>query len=281
VEENLINILVCPKCRGELIPGVHELRCTNCRKQYPVKDNVPLFYVGDLNNKEVGKEFEYWNEKDNTPGNLYENITDEYLRRMVELFNLADCTRGLELGCGDGPFARRLENRNMTIYGLDISFPLLKITKNMQPVQGSALELPFKNNFFDWIIYAFALHHMVNLNQALQEAIRVLNAGGRIIIVDPNYYHPIRYLTRKPDTFFRKHVFTYLSPEERWIPLHRLKKVLQENGVDVKIVQMITPDFQSRTMVGKLQKTISTLLNFKPFDRVMHSYYMVIGQKIL
>jgi len=250
-----------------------------CKKRFPVKENIPIFYDESTVVSGSAKEYEYWNKKDNTSENLYENMSDSAFQELLSIFNISDNTRGLELGAGDGPFARRLKNKHLDIYGVDIAFPLLRLTENMLPIQGNALKLPFRSNFFDWIIYAFALHHMPDPQKALQEAIRVLDENAKIFIVEPNYYHPIRFLTRKPDMFLRRHIFKYLSPEEKWVPLYRVKNILKKNNLMIQHISFLTPEFRTSSLVGKVQKIGSNLLHFRPFRMFVHSYYLVIGTK--
>jgi ubiquinone/menaquinone biosynthesis C-methylase UbiE len=206
-------------------------------------------------------------------------MSDVAYQELIDIFHLPNNTRGIELGCGDGPFARRLQYRNLDIYGLDISFPLLQLTENMTPIQGNALKLPFKDNFFHWVIYAFSLHHIPHTTNALEEAIRVLDDTAKIYLVEPNYYHPVRFLTRKPETFLRTHVFTYLSPDEHWIPLFKIKKILRKNHVVIDKVIFLTPEFESSTLSGRLQRLLGKILNFWPANMVTQSYYIVIGTK--
>lgn len=276
----LLHELICPVCHIQLSIGKDDLHCPHCKKIYPIKKGIPIFYGETLVENELTKEYTYWNEKHHTQDDLYENMPDSAFRELLDIFQISNNTRGLELGSGDGPFARRLKNKNLDIYGLDISFPLLTLAENMLPVQGNALQLPFKNLFFDWIIYGFALHHMPAPQKALEEAIRVLDYDARIFIVDPNYYHPIRFFTRKPDMFLRKRVFKHLSPEEEWVPLFQVKKILRKNNVAIQKTAFITPEFNVSSFAGKIQKSIGKLFNFPPFRMFAHSYYLVIGTKI-
>jgi ubiquinone/menaquinone biosynthesis C-methylase UbiE len=225
------------------------------------------------------KEYEYWNGRNNTVVNLYENLADSYYYKLIDIFDIPTHTKGLELGCGDGPFARRLLHRNMDIYGADISLPLLHLSRNMTPVLADALRLPFPDKSFDWVICAFSLHHMPDPAKSIQESIRVLKEGGKIIIVDPNYYHPIRFLTRKPDSFLRKHFFKYLSPEEKWIPLSIIKCNLQDLKVSINTIRFITPEFKTSTYSGKAHSMISRYFNFPFLNIFTQSYYLVIGIK--
>lgn len=275
--ESYLDELICPKCHKGLKAESDKLVCMGCNTVFPVKNNIPLFCSEVIGGTDMEKEFNYWNEKNNTTDNLYENMPDEAFNRLITLFNISPNTKGLELGCGDGPFSRRINNTDN--FGLDISFPLLNISKNMKAIQGSALELPFADEHFDWVIYAFSLHHMPDPSVALEEAFRVLKKGGRIYIVDPNYYHPIRFLTRKPGTLLRTHVFKYLSPEERWVPVHRIKKAFGAKRVSLVKVRYITPEFNSTSLTGAIQRIVPKILNFWPFNIFVHSYYLVEGRK--
>jgi uncharacterized protein YbaR (Trm112 family) len=41
---NAVNILACPNCRGDLYPQDSDLRCSACRKTYPVADGIPCLF---------------------------------------------------------------------------------------------------------------------------------------------------------------------------------------------------------------------------------------------
>jgi len=49
ISSELLEILVCPKCRSkvELKPDESGLRCTNaeCRLVYPIRDEIPVMLV--------------------------------------------------------------------------------------------------------------------------------------------------------------------------------------------------------------------------------------------
>lgn len=278
--EQLMQELVCPDCKNRLTYTEHALECLPCRNTFPIKHRIPVFYTPKIVEQNVAAEYKYWNEKEHTPDDLYENMSDSAFQALLRLFKIQNNTRGLELGCGDGPFARRLSNKQLEIYGIDISFPLLTLTENMLPIQGNALKLPFQDNFFDWIIYAFALHHMPDHHKSLTEAVRVLGDKAKIFIVDPNYYHPIRFFTREPDMFLRKHVFTYLTPEERWISTRKVKRILTDHHVTIDAVLFVTPEFESPTIAGKMQRLLGKIFAFPPVKMFTQSYYVIIGTKI-
>lgn len=48
ISRELIDILVCPKCKGDLIYREDEaFICKRCRLLYPVKDGIPLMLIGE------------------------------------------------------------------------------------------------------------------------------------------------------------------------------------------------------------------------------------------
>ena len=61
--------------------------------------------------------------------------------------------------------------------GLDSRIPI-------EFVQASAAKLDFENNFFDVIVSVMVLHHVENLAATVNELVRVLKKGGRLILVD-------------------------------------------------------------------------------------------------
>lgn len=49
LDTRLLEILVCPRCRGELReePMPHALICEQCRVSYPVRDGIPILLIDE------------------------------------------------------------------------------------------------------------------------------------------------------------------------------------------------------------------------------------------
>ncbi|NPB03716.1 MAG: Trm112 family protein [Thermotogae bacterium] len=47
LSENLLKVIVCPKCKGELkyCPKKNELRCYRCRLVYRIEEDIPILLV--------------------------------------------------------------------------------------------------------------------------------------------------------------------------------------------------------------------------------------------
>jgi uncharacterized protein YbaR (Trm112 family) len=49
LDKRLLEILVCPKCKGELEykPEQNELICAACRLRYEVRDDIPIMLIDE------------------------------------------------------------------------------------------------------------------------------------------------------------------------------------------------------------------------------------------
>jgi uncharacterized protein len=49
IPQELLDILVCPVCKKPLLPKEtgESLKCTQCRRVYPVRDNIPILLVDE------------------------------------------------------------------------------------------------------------------------------------------------------------------------------------------------------------------------------------------
>ena len=45
IDKALLEILVCPVCKAPLTEKNEALKCNQCRRVYPVRDNIPIMLV--------------------------------------------------------------------------------------------------------------------------------------------------------------------------------------------------------------------------------------------
>jgi len=47
IDKNLLDILVCPKCKGDLELSTNEgsLNCKTCSLKYPIRGNIPVMLI--------------------------------------------------------------------------------------------------------------------------------------------------------------------------------------------------------------------------------------------
>ncbi len=107
----------------------------------------------------------------------------------------------LDMGCGNGRFAKFFIDKGADYYGHDISEKLIKIAKTNNPKGyyscGDLLKTPFKTHEFDLVISVATLHHIPSnklRSQAIIEMRRVLKPGGTIIISVWYFWSQLKYL---------------------------------------------------------------------------------------
>jgi len=64
--------------------------------------------------------------------------------------------------------------------------------KDFEFIKADVESLPFSDGWFDLIYSAYVLEHLENPDRVINEAIRVLKAGGRLFFVAPNFGAPNR-----------------------------------------------------------------------------------------
>lgn len=105
----------------------------------------------------------------------------------------------LDGGCGTGNYIEALKGKLATIYGLEFSEGMLRQGKEkfqaestIHLTQGSVLDLPYENNYFDGMMCNQVVHHLLSeednsdkflqLHQMMQEAYRVLRPQGVLVL---------------------------------------------------------------------------------------------------
>lgn len=99
--------------------------------------------------------------------------------------------RLLDIGCGAGVLARSLSDQGAHVAGVDPNVEALALAREVVPKgrfhQAGAEALPFANDSFDGAIFLNSLHHVPRpaTHGALEEAARVVEPAGPIVVVEP------------------------------------------------------------------------------------------------
>jgi ubiquinone/menaquinone biosynthesis C-methylase UbiE len=120
--------------------------------------------------------------------------------------------RVLDVGCGDGFDLEYYAKLGAKGYGIDASSKLLAIATERLPKNdirlGFAEKLPYRANFFDFVLSKYAIMTSANLNPIFSEMYRVLKPHGILIYLCT---HPLRqYIEKKKSNadYFRKEIVT-------------------------------------------------------------------------
>lgn len=133
-----------------------------------------------------------------------------WMRKFQEpILNLdfSPTTKLLDVSCGTGELLLELSKRKSALlenlFGVDFSEEMLtkareKLSSRITLQQADVHDLPFKAESFDFATSTEAFHHYYNQEKALSELVRVTKKGGKVIVVDANFFlQPIHYLFQK------------------------------------------------------------------------------------
>jgi ubiquinone/menaquinone biosynthesis C-methylase UbiE len=99
--------------------------------------------------------------------------------------------RLLDVGCGAGVLARLLSDRGARVGGVDPNVEAVALAREAVPAgtfhPAGAEALPFADDSFDGAIFLNSLHHVPEptMHRALEEAARVVEPAGAIVVVEP------------------------------------------------------------------------------------------------
>lgn len=144
-------------------------------------------------------EYEEWFER-----NRFAYLSELKLLRMLML----ERGRGLEIGIGTGRFAAPL----CIDFGIDPSSNMLQMARNLgiRVALAKGEHLPFKNEVFDYVLIMVTICFVDDPNRVVEESMRVLKNGGRIVIgiIDKDSWLGKLYLTKKDKSkFYREAKF--------------------------------------------------------------------------
>ena len=133
---------------------------------------------------------------------------------------------------------------------MDPSAGMLDVMRHRAPrvqaVEGSAIAMPFSDGDFDLSLSVATMHHIADPNDvrlALAEMVRVVRAGGRILVWDHNPRNPYwPYLMRRVPQDIG---------EERLIGLNEVLSGLRAGGAEPLDVHQLglVPDFTPRRLL--------------------------------
>ncbi|MBS3075385.1 methyltransferase domain-containing protein [Candidatus Pacearchaeota archaeon] len=115
------------------------------------------------------------------------------LKKLIKTMGIKKNSKILDLGCGTGNLLHLLEkeNKNLKLYGIDISEEMLKIAKDRLNKKTelkliSAEKIDFKNKF-DYVFSTEAFHHYSDYHLIMNNIYKSLKNNGKLIVLDVDF----------------------------------------------------------------------------------------------
>jgi ubiquinone/menaquinone biosynthesis C-methylase UbiE len=112
--------------------------------------------------------------------------------------------RILDVGCATGRLLERLAGAGATdLSGVDLAPQILEVAADKLSKTGVSVDLrtadvedclPWDDESFDVVTLTAVLHHFFRPRDALAEIWRVLRPGGRLLVMDPSFFTPVRQI---------------------------------------------------------------------------------------
>lgn len=141
-------------------------------------------------------------------------------RKAVNMLKEINPKRILDLATGTGDFAiESLRLKPAEIIGMDISEGMLGVGREKMQKKGfnqvismrlgDSENLPFEDNYFDALTVGFGVRNYEDLEKGLSEMLRVVRAGGKIIILE--FSKPKKFPVKQYYAFHSKYVIPFFG----------------------------------------------------------------------
>jgi SAM-dependent methyltransferase len=172
----------------------------------------------------------------------------------------------LDLGAGNGWLSYRLARRGHLAAAIDLLTnpqdglgAYVHYDAAFTPVQAEFDRLPFDTAQFDLAIFNASLHYTVDYTATLREALRVLQPGGQIVVLDSPVYRSgesgAQMVREREAAFTRKYGFpSNALPSENYLTQQRLHNLAETLHVRWQIIQPFYGwHWQLRPLIARLR----------------------------
>ncbi len=259
MKPRLLELLVCPACKGELTlrpestsRGEIEtgtLACASCSASYPILRGIPRFVGQGAYAESFGDEWHRFRTVQLDSANGTTESRDGF---ALKTGLRADGVRGrlvLDDGVGAGRYAEVMARWGAEVVGVDLTRAVDAAAENLRPwagvhlVQADIFALPFRDETFDLAYSIGVLHPTPDTAAAFRRVAAMVKKGGQLAVY---VYHAGGLMRYVSDTL--RVVTTRLprpvlySPSTVAIPLHYVHQL----PVVGRVSQILLPTIDHR-----------------------------------
>jgi ubiquinone/menaquinone biosynthesis C-methylase UbiE/uncharacterized protein YbaR (Trm112 family) len=222
MQSDTCEVLCCPACHSSLNPvgmsrgSIEEgaLTCSSCRRDYAVRQGIPIFLDDHLCAQPAGANFvaldqptrqkvlqREWHDRerldlgykraDYRSDTLFSYLLYYQMRAMENRLSRSRYASVANIGAGHGFELEFLSRFCRRILAVDISWNSLKLALSrgreldlpVEAVCADAENLPLRDLSFDFVFTHHSLHHLPNPVQGLKEMIRV--SSHSVAVLEP------------------------------------------------------------------------------------------------
>ena len=155
------------------------------------------------------------------------------LESVIKSFSGLAKGKVLDLGCGDGDYAKRLKDLGFDVIAGDIDIARFRYKNEIEFKHCDITkEMPFPDNCFDYVLFMEVIEHLRNPYVVISEINRIIKKNGSLIISTPNILSlksRFRFLAEGAYEYFRESPLDQVkNPKEVVFNLHLVPYRYQE-----------------------------------------------------
>ncbi|MFH1397093.1 MAG: class I SAM-dependent methyltransferase [Candidatus Omnitrophota bacterium] len=225
------------------------------------------------------------------------------LEAVVNLFTKLPKGKVLDLGCGDGDYAKRLKDLGFDVIAGDIDMARFRYKNEIEFKHCDITkEMPFSANYFDYVLLMEVVEHLINPYLVIPEINRIIKNNGSLILSTPNILNlksRFRFLVEGAYEYFREPPLDQVkNPKEVIFNLHlvpyryhELEYLLSATGFKIESILTSTYDanwawfllpiikFQSWQKERRALKKGN--INYRRINKILLSKELLFGRHLI
>lgn len=217
IPDDLLSLLSCPDCSGDLLMDGGELRCEICERHFEIRNSIPILHSKNIDTAHLAEEEklgDIMKRPRPTPTGAEFFSENQWRESKHEFWGYVTSSLGshphriiINIGCGIDTRFLELQESGHTVVAFDMIFNLLNTLRadhgSRYNVAGAVQSLPFQKNSFDALCCIDLIHHeYADIPRILESFRSILKPGGYLFLEDINawglYQFPKSIILPKP-----------------------------------------------------------------------------------